>query len=79
MIVNASVSRIIAIDKPSACSANEILGWLIHCGALMFSPALNWFNNRTAHPKDDRKNNATFEASLSPARYVVMAPTKKYN
>jgi hypothetical protein len=27
----------------------------------MFSPALNWFNNRTAHPKDDRlKNNATF-------------------
>jgi hypothetical protein len=30
MIVNASVNRIIAIAKPSACSANEILGWLIH-------------------------------------------------
>jgi hypothetical protein len=45
------VNRIIAIAKPSAC-ANEILGWLIHWwSTLMFSPALNWFNNRTAHPK----------------------------
>jgi hypothetical protein len=50
--VNASVNRIIAIAKPSACSANEILGWLIHWwSTLMFSPALNWFNNRTAHLK----------------------------
>jgi hypothetical protein len=40
--VNASVNRIIAIAKPSACSANEILGWLIHWwSTLMFSPALN--------------------------------------